>query len=136
VAAAVSEDMNIVRQNVCEREETSPRFIHSGTTEGQFSEGVSQDVRDAVAGWLSERGNIQACVWTGLASNWKEKQKSDFSLEGALTYLGNLQKPERAREYLQKTPDQIQTAVRAAAREQLLWHDAVLSSALFAAVAD
>jgi hypothetical protein len=98
-----------------------------------FSDGVGNEVRDAIANWLRDRRNLQGCVWTGLATNWKERQKSDFSVSQAVQYLKNLPDPSRAREYLQNTPSQIQTPVRIAVREQLLWHDADLSPILFAA---
>jgi hypothetical protein len=132
-APAVVEDMSAVLKNLQDREGTPPRFIHSGTADGQFSDGVTQEVRDVIAKWLEERQDIRGCVWTGLATNWKDKQKSDFSVQLAIQYLKDLPDPARAREYIQNTPEQIQTAVRAAAREHLHWCDAVLSPTLFAA---
>jgi hypothetical protein len=132
-ATAVSEDLDAVRQNVRGREGADSRAIHSATAGGQVSDGVSSQVREAIAGWLRDHRELAGCVWTGLASNWSEKQGSDFSVESAVRYLRDLQNPMRAREYIQNTPEQIQTAVRAAAREQLGWRDAVLSSTLFAA---
>jgi hypothetical protein len=132
-APAVSEDLSAVLKNLQDREDTPPRFIHSGTAEGEFSEGVTQEVRDAVAQWLEERQDIRGCVWTGLASNWKDKQKSNFSVSLAIQYLRDLPDPARAREYVQNTPGQIQTEVRGAVREQLHWRDAELSPALFLA---
>jgi hypothetical protein len=132
-AAAVSEDINVVQQNLREREETDSRFIHSATAGGTFSDGVGNEVRGAIANWLGDRPNLQGCVWTGLASNWKERQKSDFSVSQAVQYLKNLPDPSRAQEYFRNTPTQIQTQVRVAVREQLLWRDAELSPVLFAA---
>jgi plasmid stabilization system protein ParE len=70
-------------------------------------------------------------VWTGLASNWKEKQKSDFSIPEVVRYLETLEDASRAREYIQNAPSQIQTAAREAIREQLRWNDAKLSPVLF-----
>jgi hypothetical protein len=131
-AVAASEDMNTVRQDLRKREGTDSRFIHSGTVGGQFSNGAGDAVRGAVASWLKERPALQACVWTGLASNWKEKQKSDFSASRAVEYLQNLPDASRAQEYIQNTPRQIQTEVRNAVRERLGWHDAELSPVLFA----
>lgn len=132
-APAVSEDMNTVRKTLQEREGTSPGFIHSGTADGQFSDGVTKEVRDAIARWLEEHREIQGCVWTGLASNWKEKQKSDFSIPRVVQYLKVLPNADRAREYIRNTPLQIQTPARGAIREQLQWSDAKLSPALFVA---
>lgn len=129
-AAAVSEDLNVVRKNLQKREGTSPELIHSATADGHFSGSVSKVVCDAVTKWLKEHPDFQACVWTGLPSNWK----SDFTVSLAIQYLKNLpvESRARAREYIQNAPGQIQTAVRAAARNQLLWDDAALSPTLFA----
>jgi hypothetical protein len=132
-AVAVSEDMSAVRKSLQEREGTSPGSIHSGTAAGQFSDGVTQVVRDAVAKWLEEHLEFQGCVWTGLTSNWKEKQKSDFSIPRLIQYLKTLPDANRAREYIRNTPLQIQTEARGAIREQLQWGDAELSPALFVA---
>lgn len=127
-ATAVSRDIDLARHNLCEREGTDSRLIHSATAAGEFSDGVGNEVRDAIANWLRERPHLQGCVWTGLASNWRDKQKSDFSVPLAIQYLRVLPDPARAREYIQNTPGQIQTAVRTAAREQLQWQDAALAA--------
>jgi hypothetical protein len=132
-AAAVSEDINAVRQNLREREGADSLSIHSATAGGQFSNGVSNEVREAITGWLGDHRELAGCVWTGLSSNWSEKEGSDFSAESAIRYLRGLEDPARAQEYIQNTPEQIQTAVRAAAREQLRWRDAALSPTLFVA---
>ena len=130
-SAAVSEDMNTVRKTMEEREGTSSGFIHSGTADGQSSDGVTKEVRDAIARWLEEHREFQGCVWTGLAGNWKEKQKSDFSIPRVVQYLKALPNADRAREYIRNTPPQIQTAARKAIREQLQWGDAELPGILF-----
>jgi hypothetical protein len=125
--------MNAVRETLREREGTTSSSIHSGTADGQFSNGVAKNVRDAIARWLEEHREFQGCVWTGLASNWKEKQKSDFSIPEVVRYLETLEDAGRAREYIQNAPSQIQTAAREAIREQLRWNDAKLSPVLFVA---
>lgn len=81
-AAAVSEDMNAVRKSLQDREGTFSGSIHSGTAAGQFSDGVTQTVRDAVAKWLAEHLEFQGCVWTGLASNWRENRNLTFRSHG------------------------------------------------------
>jgi hypothetical protein len=132
-AAAVSEDVNVVRKNLQQREGTSGGFIHSATADGQFSEGVSTVVRDAIAKWLKEHTENHGCVWTGLVSNWIDKRKTDFTVPLAIQYLKDLPDESRAlaREYIRNAPAQIQTAVRDAARAHLQWDDAELSSVLF-----
>lgn len=132
-AAAASEDINAVRQNLREREGTDLGHIHSATVGGQVSNGVSNEARETITNWLGNHRELAGCVWTGLASNWNEKQRSNFSAESAVQYLRELQDPSRAQEYIRNTPAQIQTEVRAAARAHLRWSDAVLSPTLFAA---
>jgi hypothetical protein len=129
-AVAVPEDMNAARESLQEREETSPSLIHSGPADGEFSNGVTKEVRDAISRWLEEHQDFRGCVWTGLTSNWKEKQKSDFSIPRVVQYLQTLPNADRAREYIENAPLQIQTAARAAIREKLQWGDAKLSPAL------
>lgn len=78
-ATAVSEDLDAVRQDLGGREGADSRVIHSATAGGQVSDGVSSQVREAIAGWLRDHRELAGCVWTGLASNWSEKQGSDTS---------------------------------------------------------
>lgn len=125
-ATAVSKEIETVREHLREREGTSLRFIHSATADGQFSGGTVQEVRESITAWLQTHRDILGCVWTGLDSNWREKQKSDFSVLGAIQYLRNLPEPDRAREYIENAPSQIQTAVRVSIREQLHWRDSAL----------
>lgn len=133
-AAAVSQELEEVRTNLLEREGTSSRFIHSGTSAGKFSDGVPHCVRKAIADWLEQHPDIDACVWTGLTSNWRDEKDTDFSVGTAIQHLRDL--PElarcRAQEYVQNAPSQIQTAVRRAIREDLGWADAELPPVLFA----
>jgi hypothetical protein len=133
-ATAASQELEAVRANLRDREGTSSRLIHSGTAAGEFSDGVSVGVRKEMAEWLGKHQEIDACVWTGLASNWRDEKRGDFSVASAIQHLKDL--PElarpRAQEYIQNTPSQIQTAVRIAIREQLGWVDAELSPVLFA----
>jgi hypothetical protein len=72
----------VVRANLRDREGTSPQLVHSATAAGEFSDGVSAEVRKAIAEWL--RLHSDACVWTGLTSNWRKKKKADFSVSVAL----------------------------------------------------
>jgi hypothetical protein len=130
-AVAGSEDIGKARENLRERESTISRLIHSGTADGEFSEGVTDTVRDAIAKWLAAHPDIQGCIWTGLTSNWKEKRNCDFSVPDALRYLEKLTDIARDREYIQNTPAQIQTAFREAVYSTLKWSDAELSNVLF-----
>jgi hypothetical protein len=133
-ATALSQELEAARANLRDREGTSPQLIYSATAAGEFSYGVSAEVRKAIAEWLRLHRDIDTCVWTGLTSNWREKKKADFSVASAIEHLKTLPEPARTRaqEYVQNTPAQIQTPARAAIREQLGWVDAELSPVLFA----
>jgi hypothetical protein len=72
-AAALSGELEAVRENLRDREGTVSRLIHSGAAGGRFSDDVSVEVRKAVIEWLNEHKDIDACVWTGLTSNWKKE---------------------------------------------------------------
>jgi len=134
-ALAVAPELEAVRSNLRAREGTASRLIHSGTAAGEFSEDVSVEVRNTIAEWLKEHPDIDGCVWTGLASNWREAKDADFSVGAAIEHLEDLPETARSRaqEYVQNAPHQIQTTVRSAIRERLGWDDAELSPALFAA---
>jgi len=131
-AVANSNALIDARDDLRQREGTTySSSIHHGTVAGQFSSGVSADTKVSISEWLQVHPRIDACVWTGLASNWRKVRKRDFSVDDALQYLRELPDPVRAREYVQNAPSQIQTEVRAAIRTQLDWYDADLPSELF-----
>jgi hypothetical protein len=130
-AISSSQDIGKAKENLREREGTNSRHIQSGTAAGEFSEGVTDPVRNAIAKWLAVHSEIQGCKWTGLASNWNEKRKCDFSVRDALRYLETLPESGRAREYIQNTPRQIQTEVRNSVRSVMNWQDAELPDVLF-----
>lgn len=130
-ALASLKDLHEVREDLRKREGTALRFIHTGTGHGDYSEGVTEVEKGAIASWLRDRPDIEACVWTGLPSNWEEKQNTQYSAEGAVHYLKERPDPARAKEYVQKTPTQIQTDARTLIRTELGWCDAELPGILF-----
>jgi hypothetical protein len=107
---AVSEftDLKDARQNLKTRERTKSSEIHhvlrDGTSEGDAPAGIAEKI----AAWTSQRGHIDAVVWTGLESNWREKRGRDFTVDDARDFLLALEAErdrakaahDRAREYL------------------------------------
>jgi hypothetical protein len=137
---AISEfaDLKDARQNLKTRERTQSSDIHhvlrDGTRQGDAPAGIAE----AIVAWMSERADIDAVVWTGLPSNWREKRGRDFSVDDARDFLLALEAErdrakaayDRAREYVTHAPAPVDTAVRQTMRARG-WSDAALPSILF-----
>ena len=75
---------------------------------------------ETIREWVKEQGdndnNIDVVVWTDLKPNFEKKAREELNEESAIDYLMRL-RPEmkdRAREYIEKAPEQVQTRIRAA----------------------
>jgi hypothetical protein len=130
-AAAASDDLPQVRENLREREGTQLPLIHTASADDVFSDGVAESVKQSVSEWLRQKPYLSGCVWTGLTSNWKKERNCIYSPADALEYLRGLDDPARAREYVQTAPAQIQTEARSAIRAHLGWQDAELPDIWF-----
>jgi len=86
----------------------------------------------AISGWAGEKG-LEAVVWWRLPPKDRDGGRTVMSAEQALEYLSCLRGEDRrlAEEYVSKTPSQIDTEVRKAARERLGWSDHPLPIELF-----
>lgn len=136
-AVAASEDLAEVRGNLRVREgKTRLEWIHTASTDDAFSDGIADSVKESVLAWLKQKPELTGCVWTGLASNWEEKRKCNYSPADAVAYLRSLGDPASARAYVQTTPPQIQTEARTLIRAQLGWQDEELPDELFEDVQD
>lgn len=126
------------RGNLRAREKTNSSDIHHICRDGSNSDGVSQEVMTTITEWLNQHTDIEAVLWTGLPSNWRQKRAREFTPEDAIAFLSELEANrdqakatyERAREYLTNTPPLIDTAVRRAMRERG-WEDTRLPIILF-----
>jgi hypothetical protein len=137
---AVSEftDLKEARQNLKAREKTKSIDIHHVLRDGTRAGDVPAGITETIAGWMSQRGHIDAVVWTGLPSNWREKRGRDFAVDDARDFLLALEAErgraeaayDRAREYVTHAPPSINTAVRHTMRARG-WNDAALPSILF-----
>jgi hypothetical protein len=80
-----------------------------------------------IKGWVEEQsdnGNeIDVVIWTDLKPNFERKARKELNEGNVIEYLRRL-RPEmkdRAREYIVKAPEQVQTRIRAAIIEN--WYD-------------
>lgn len=116
-------DVGKARLNLAAREGISVSRanmdIHVACKDG--SGDGSDSERPTIVAWLREK-NLDVAIWTGLPA----KPRS-FSAIAALEYLQELVSLDAAtcaRDYIIKTPPQIQTKVRDLARKQFGWNDA------------
>jgi hypothetical protein len=68
-----------------------------------------------IAAWLVQR-DLDAAVWTDLASNFAQKKGKQFSVAAALAHLATLDQPTRSKAlaYIRSAPSFVQTPLRAA----------------------
>jgi hypothetical protein len=64
--------------------------------------------------WWLDISDFHAVIWTALPSNYRERERQDFSDENAVSYLLRLSSADRqkALEYVRKAPAEVQTPVR------------------------
>ncbi|MFZ0246606.1 hypothetical protein [Candidatus Binatus sp.] len=130
-------DLDSAVDNLKQREGCrEPGDIHYLTVDGR-TRGTLETIA-TVKQWMHGRQDINASIWTGLESNWKDKRKKPFTSDDALAYLEDLAQGDktvfqRAREYVCNTPPQIQTEVRRLLkRKDGRWLDNRLPRILFA----
>jgi hypothetical protein len=131
-------DLNDARRNLKIRERCNSEDIHhvlrNGVSQGAIPPGIAQ----TIATWASQQTDVDAVVWTGLRSNWRERRGTDFSIADATEFLLALEAArdrtkavyDRAREYVTHAPPRIDTEVRRAMRTRG-WNDTKLSAVLF-----
>ncbi len=127
-------------ENLRTREETSEENIHwIKANPYECGPKVQKKNETVVQKWMqSQRGKVDAVIWTGLESNWATERKKQFTVKDAVAYLSELEMKEReaknvlkhAKEYLTNTPSQIQTKVRDKMKKKR-WIDNQLSKSLF-----
>ncbi|HEV7241290.1 MAG TPA: hypothetical protein VGQ36_18810 [Thermoanaerobaculia bacterium] len=125
-------------KNLKDRERTKSSDIHHVLRDRTTGGDVDPDVASKVNSWVAQHDDVEAVVWTGLTSNWREKRGRDFTAEDAEHFLLGLESKrdyataiyDRAREYLTHAPRGVDTAVRQAMRARG-WSDTSLSSVLF-----
>jgi len=86
---------------------------------------VAPEILEQIKSWARTKG-LDAVVWTGLPSNFKEKTRKEFNEDTAVEYLKGLKNDDKqkAKEYIQKAPSQVITKVRRRIENELGWkHD-------------
>lgn len=85
-------------------------FESNGSTNCQRQETVT-----AAASWLSTKPEIDALVWTGLSSNWREIIGEAYSIDSLKKYLlskTNTHSWSYIQEYFLNAPAEVQTPAR------------------------
>ena len=123
------DSLDAALENLRQREGTTPANIHWARGE-QGDRQAGNDIDGRVRLWLEERADVDAAIWTGLPPT--SPLDGANTVAEAVAYLEQLEGEllERAREYVVKTPAQIQTAVRRE-MQRSGWHDEELPSELF-----
>lgn len=114
-------DLNYARKDLQKREGAYYLSdIHYVTKKD--SKGDIPVVLESVRAWLDEKG-LDAVIWTGLGSNFEEMTGRIFDKENTVKYLSSLkgETRQKAKEYIQRTPLQIRTAVREKVEKELGW---------------
>jgi hypothetical protein len=108
--------------DLAQRERAQAHFIGHcrATTDGKQSgndEAIAQ-----IRAWLLE-SPYDAAVWTDLPRNFEDRLQVPFTIDAAISYLRTLQATslEEARRYIENAPQNVETPLRAALREQDWW---------------
>jgi hypothetical protein len=85
------------------------------------------EILERILEWGKKKG-LDAVVWTGLRENsekFKENTGMEMNEDNIIKYLKSLkgENLEKAREYIQKTPDQINTKLRQRIHKELSWEN-------------
>jgi len=112
-------NLNEAIESLRVREGTSPNNIHF--VDKQEIE-TGDNIKDSVADWLKQK-KIDYAIWTGLTPKFNRVDGRKPSLTELVNYLKNLnsQTSELAKEYIQRTPTQIQTELRADLVKEMNW---------------
>jgi hypothetical protein len=124
-------DLEQAIESLKNREGTARRHIHFATSPTSFGGAYPDVVKEAISTWLHVHSDIDACIWTGLPSNWIEKRNRHYTVADSLDYLDGVHDVGRVQEYVEKTPAQIETCGRVAIRNRFNWVNVPLPADLF-----
>jgi hypothetical protein len=105
----VASDLKTARNNLRDREGAVTDDIETFTrNQNPLSVSAKQ-----IESWLLDHPEVDAVVWTGLTSNWREIRRTKFSTEDLVHYLDSKKSSlTKIKEYFDKTPTQVQTVGR------------------------
>lgn len=102
-------DLNVAKVNLKNREETPIRNIHFISKKDE----PKSEIEKIVIDWFKENQEIDAVIWTGLPSNWYDVRKREFSIDELEAYLMSKKGSfEYIKQYFEEAPPQIQTEGR------------------------
>ena len=107
--------------------ERAPSVVDIGAW--RRGDGAEDSVTKAVADWAEGR-EVDAAIWTALP-----RRDPPFTADEAVQFVRDMHMvdQQRAREYFENAPAQVQTPLRARFRDEFGWKDAALPEDLFAA---
>ncbi|MCL2432712.1 hypothetical protein [Candidatus Bathycorpusculum sp.] len=90
--------------------------------DGKYRCNVIPDIVKTIRKWVEDRG-LDAAIWTDLGSNFFEKLGTELSEDSVHQYINGLGANEKAfeKEYVTKTPPQIDTPMRSLMRIKFGW---------------
>ena len=110
--------------NLKERERTSANKIGCIDLNSRCCRcNVIPEIADRIRDWAREK-NLDAVIWTDLATNFREERNADFTEENVIAYLECLKdqgNEKSAEEYIRKAPCQIRTRMRQEIEDKLGW---------------
>lgn len=119
----LKEAIENLRKREVKRKATKAGYIGFAEIDnGSYRCNVIPDIISNIKQWAKEK-SINAVIWTDLPSNFKEKTKQEFTDNNVIKYLENLppEAKEKAKEYIKRTPPQVQTRMRKVIGERLGW---------------
>ncbi len=117
------EELDQAIENLRDRERTSRKRIGSiSIPNGSSNCQVVPQVLGHIRQW-TEKKELDAVLWTDLASNFEEKTEKGFNEENVIEYLRSLTEKELedAEEYIRKAPEQVTTRIRSLIEKELGW---------------
>lgn len=130
-AYSACDNLDDAKENLRKREGKKVESRYNG----MWEKGVGPDndsTAQTIARWAAGK-ELLGVVWTALPPKDKFGQSNKMTAGEALEYLSSLKGYKRrvAKEYITKTPSQIDTKIRRLARVKLGWTDHQLSKDLF-----
>lgn len=112
-------DLNEAIESLRVREGTIPANIHS--VRKQLTDSGDQ-IKSTISDWLKQK-NFDMAVWTGLRPKFGQVDGKKPTVRELTEYLKNLDRPfyELAKEYIQRTPNQIDTEFRSKLLAKMNW---------------
>lgn len=130
-AASKFSDIENARKDLMRREGTKLCYVESLCV--SECNAPEENVKHIIQRWCEEK-QWDGALWTALPAEDRDKKKWSSIPDGPFSYLSSISDPctkERAKEYVENAPPNINTEVRKMARSRLGWEDRTLPDFLF-----